>query len=178
MQRTGRLRGQEEKRKSSFLFVQQFHCCRYLWFAAPGGSLTTPPLKGRQAARAGGRANSNLSWRLPQLSCQHPHENSLRHRMAQQTGGENSPKKERSLNLVTGFYHYLRGKCTLELFFLLWARWGEEKKACLIWRWMEGWLFFGWKHGNICRLTESLYVCLQQVKHSLAHLVCICWTGR
>lgn len=34
--------------------------------------------------------------------------------MAQQTGGESSPKKETSLNLVTGFYHYLRGKCTLE----------------------------------------------------------------
>lgn len=34
--------------------------------------------------------------------------------MAQQTGGEGSPKKETSLNLVTGFYHYLRGKCALE----------------------------------------------------------------
>ncbi|TNM94661.1 hypothetical protein fugu_017420 [Takifugu bimaculatus] len=28
--------------------------------------------------------------------------------MARQTGGESSPKKETSLNLVTGFYHYLR----------------------------------------------------------------------
>lgn len=34
--------------------------------------------------------------------------------MARQTGGESSPKKETSLNLVTGFYHYLRGKSELE----------------------------------------------------------------
>lgn len=34
--------------------------------------------------------------------------------MAQKAGGESSPKKEASLNLVTGFYHYLRGKCALE----------------------------------------------------------------
>lgn len=34
--------------------------------------------------------------------------------MAQRAGGEGSPKKKTSLNLVTGFYHYLRGKCERE----------------------------------------------------------------
>lgn len=54
------------------------------------------------------------------MSSQHSHENrwesrrSLRHRMAQRAGGEGSPKKKTSLNLVTGFYHYLRGKCDPE----------------------------------------------------------------
>lgn len=30
--------------------------------------------------------------------------------MAGRVGGEGSPKKNTSLNLVTGFFHYLRGK--------------------------------------------------------------------
>lgn len=57
--------------------------------------------------------------------------------MAQQTG-ESSPKKETSLNLVTGFYHYLRGKCALKCLscFELDGAW--RKKACLIWGLMEG----------------------------------------
>lgn len=36
---------------------------------------------------------------------------SVGHRMAQRAGGVGSPKKKTPLNLVAGFYHYLRGKC-------------------------------------------------------------------
>ncbi|GLD72936.1 nesprin-1-like protein [Lates japonicus] len=48
------------------------------------------------------------------MSSQRPHENrresrrSLGYKMARRAGGEASPKKNTSLNLVTGFYHYLR----------------------------------------------------------------------
>ncbi|XP_029983899.1 nesprin-1-like isoform X1 [Sphaeramia orbicularis] len=48
------------------------------------------------------------------MSSQHPHENrresrrSPGYKMARRAGGESSPKKNTSLNLVTGFYHYLR----------------------------------------------------------------------
>lgn len=54
------------------------------------------------------------------MSSQRPHENrgqsrrSLGYRMARRAGGEGSPKKKASLNLVTGFYHYLRGKSVHE----------------------------------------------------------------
>lgn len=63
--------------------------------------------------------------------------------MAQQIGSESSPKKETSLSLVTGFYHYLRGKCVLE------CLGGKESMSNL--------KFDG---RTICRLTESLYVCV------------------
>ncbi|XP_023266580.1 nesprin-1-like [Seriola lalandi dorsalis] len=48
------------------------------------------------------------------MSSQSPHENrrdsrrSQGYKMARRAGGEASPKKNTSLNLVTGFYHYLR----------------------------------------------------------------------
>lgn len=50
------------------------------------------------------------------MSSQRPHENrretrrSLGYKMARQPGGEASPKRNSSLNLVTGFFHYLRGE--------------------------------------------------------------------
>lgn len=52
--------------------------------------------------------------------------------MARRAGGEGSPKKNTSLNLVTGFYHYLRGKwdsvCMNVCPQLEWIVWEKEGK--------------------------------------------------
>lgn len=107
-----------------FTLEQQLNCCHLRWSRAPASSLETPTLsppkkkKNEQgkAARTEARASvASLSQRLSWTSSQCPHENrqkparGLGWKMAQRVGGEGSPKKT-SLNLVAGFYHYLRGK--------------------------------------------------------------------